>query len=251
MTGDPARPAVRIGTCGFGGRQDEYVRAFDLVEVQQTFHRPPPIATARGWRARAPDGFEFTLKAFQAITHPPGSPTFRRSGLSTGDRARCGGFRDSPVVRKAWKATLEIARALDARFVVFQTPPSFRPTDECVADLGRFFQWAHRDRLRFGWEPRGPGWTDDLVRTLCRELSITHVVDPFERPTMRGRPPYFRLHGVGGHRHRYTDDELAQLRACCLADVTYCLFNNASGREDAGRLRAGLEPTDVPGTDVG
>ncbi|MHC4216826.1 MAG: DUF72 domain-containing protein [Planctomycetota bacterium] len=240
---------IRVGTCGFCKRQTEYSRAFGVVEVQQTLYHPPRLATAQRWRADAPEGFEFTLEACQAITHSPMSPAWRRSRLSDAERARSGGFRDTPVVRKAWKTTLELARTLDATFVIFQCPASFRPTDENVDRLWRFFEWAHRDRLRFGWEPLGPGWTDDLVRRICVELSLTHVVDPFTRTTMRGRPPYFRLRGINGHGHRFSDDELARLHDLCTAKVTYCMFSNASRADDAGRLQqvaGGLPPTAAP-----
>jgi uncharacterized protein YecE (DUF72 family) len=229
---------IRVGTCGFCLRQRDYYCAFDVVELQQTFYRPPALATAQRWRAEAPEGFEFVLKAYQAITHPPGSPTYRRSRLSDADRARCGGFQDTPVVRKAWKTTLELARTLEAGLVVFQCPASFRPTEDNVDRLWKFFEWAHRGRIRFGWEPRGRGWTDEMVRRICVELSLTHVVDPFARPCLRPRPPYFRLHGIGGHRHRYTDDELGRLRVMCTEKVTYCMFNNASMTDDARRFRA-------------
>jgi uncharacterized protein YecE (DUF72 family) len=228
---------IRIGTCGFCLRQRDYYGAFGAVELQQTFYRPPQLATAQRWRAQAPDGFEFTLKAFQAITHPPASPTWRRSRLSEAERAKCGGFRDTPVVRKAWKTTLEVARALEAKLVVFQCPATFRPTDENIDRLWKFFEWAHRDRIRFGWEPRGDAWTDQLVRRICVELSLTHVVDPFARPCMRPRPPYFRLAGIGGHRHRYTDEELSRLRGMCSAKQTWCMFNNAFMADDARRFR--------------
>ncbi|MHC4652096.1 MAG: DUF72 domain-containing protein, partial [Planctomycetota bacterium] len=168
---------IRVGTCGFclrqrdyygafgvvelqqtfyrppqlatAQRQRDYYGAFGVVELQQTFYRPPQLATAQRWRAEAPEGFEFTLKAFQAITHPPASPTWHRSKLSDAERAKCGGFRDTPVVRKAWKTTLELARTLDARLVIFQCPATFRPTDENIDRLWKFFEWAHRDRIRF------------------------------------------------------------------------------------------------------
>ena len=53
---------------------------------------------------------------------------------------------------------------------------------------------------------------------------------------MRGRPPYFRLHGIGGNRHRYTDEELNRLRELCTTEPTYCLFSNATMRDDAERF---------------
>ncbi|MHC4100897.1 MAG: DUF72 domain-containing protein [Planctomycetota bacterium] len=227
---------IRAGTCGFRTRPQEYFGDFGVVEIQQSLYHPPRLATAQRWRTEAPEGFEFTLEAFQAITHSPTSLTRGRSRLNDAERAKCGGFRDTPVVRKAWKTTLELARTLDATFVIFQCPASFRPTDENIDRLWKFFEWAHRDRLRFGWDPRGDAWTDDLVRRVCVELSLTHVVDPFTRKTMRGRPPYYRLHGISGHGHRYTDDELSRLRGMCSEKITYCMFNNASQADDARRF---------------
>ena len=34
---------IRVGTCGFCLRQRDYYGAFDVVELQQTFYRPPPF----------------------------------------------------------------------------------------------------------------------------------------------------------------------------------------------------------------
>lgn len=47
----------------------EYFERFSIVEVQQTFYEPPARSTLLRWRESAPQGFEFTLKAWQLITH--------------------------------------------------------------------------------------------------------------------------------------------------------------------------------------
>lgn len=46
-----------------------YARAFDTVEVDSTFYAIPPASTVRGWAARTPPGFVFSLKMPQVITH--------------------------------------------------------------------------------------------------------------------------------------------------------------------------------------
>ena len=242
----PATGTLRVGTCGICLRQSEFFRTFRLVELQQTFYRPPRVSTVERWRRDAGESFEFTLKAFQAITHAGSSPTFRRSGLSEGERDECGSFRDTDVVRAGWQVTRRLADVLQATFVVFQCPNSFRPTDENVARIRRFFHWAERGRLRFGWEPRGEAWTDGLVEELCRELDLVHIVDPFYRTSVHGRPRYFRLHGeVIGNRinyhYRYTDDELAWLEAHCAGTDTYLLFNNVPVCDEALRFLRRLE----------
>ncbi|MHC4142522.1 MAG: DUF72 domain-containing protein [Planctomycetota bacterium] len=159
------------------------------------------------------------------------SRTLRRSprGGATGSTTRSGPSAAAFGTRR-WSARR------GRRHWSWRGPAGFKPTDQNIDRLWKFFEWAHRDRLRFGWDPRGPGWTDEIVGRICAELSLTHVVDPFARNTMRGRPPYFRLHGITGHGHRYTDDELSRLRGMCSGEVTYCMFNNAFQADDARRF---------------
>ena len=38
------------------------------------FYKPPQVKTLEGWRAEMPEGFEFTLKAWQFITHEAQQP---------------------------------------------------------------------------------------------------------------------------------------------------------------------------------
>ena len=55
-----------------------YFADFDCIEIQSTFYDPPALAVARKWRAAAPPGFAFCIKAWQLITHEAASPTYRR-----------------------------------------------------------------------------------------------------------------------------------------------------------------------------
>jgi uncharacterized protein YecE (DUF72 family) len=244
--GTAAPPAVRVGCCGFAGAQAAYFRDFPVVEVQQTFYDPPAPETAARWRERAPPDFEFTLKAWQLITHPPGSPTYRRlrQPLPVEWRDQVGAFRPSNAVWAAWERTREITRLLRARVVVFQCPASFAPTPEHLENLRRFvrrvradLEMRHEPAPRLAWEPRG-AWPDAVIEALCRELDLVHVVDPWVRPPVTPDPFYFRLHGLGGYGHRYTDAELRWLRAR-VGDFPaggWCLFNNVTMREDAARF---------------
>src|SRR4051812_9838693 len=135
---------VRTGVCGFCLPQAQLFRRFRLLEVQQTFYWPPQLKTVERWRRTAPADFEFTLKAFQAITHTYNHRTYRKAKFSADECAQCGNFGDTPVVRHAWERTQELAAALEATIVVFQCPPSFAATDENVANLRAFFFWANR-----------------------------------------------------------------------------------------------------------
>jgi uncharacterized protein YecE (DUF72 family) len=237
--------SVRIGLCGFTMATADYFREFELVEVQQTFYEPPRDATMRRWRVQAPLRFEFTLKAWQLITHDATSPTYRRlrRPLSAEQRAQCGSFRDTDVVREAWQRTLECARILRATAIVLQCPASFRPTDENVERLRVFASTAERpEGVRLLWEPRG-AWPGELVAELCAEHDLVHVVDPFVAETVTPEQTYFRLHGITGARHVYSDGELERLRAMLPAEpavAPYVMFNNLPRVGDARRFRAML-----------
>jgi uncharacterized protein YecE (DUF72 family) len=232
----------RIGVCGFCLPQAKLFQDFGCLEVQQTFYWPPQLKTAERWRRTAPAGFEFTLKAFQAITHAYNPRTYRKARFSPVELAQCGSFCDNPVVRSAWEVTRSLAVALDAIFVVFQCPPSLAASDEIIRQMRAFFHWASRGNLQFAWEPRHASWTPDLIAELCRDLVLVHAVDPFEQASAFGAPRYFRLHGksLGSYRYDYdypySDAELEQLLRMCGAAPTYCMFNNKQMAADAKRF---------------
>ena len=46
-----------------------YAGQLPAVEIDRTFYRMPNAKTLESWRATVPDGFKFTLKASQKITH--------------------------------------------------------------------------------------------------------------------------------------------------------------------------------------
>lgn len=229
---------LRVGCCGWPAGRATYYGHFRLVEIQETFYNLPRLATAERWRAGAPEGFEFTLKAPQLITHEPTSPTYRRLRIPLAETAkrRYGAFKPTAEVLEAWRATAALARAVGARVVVFQCPASFTPTAQHRRNLEAFFGRIDRDGLTLAWEPRG-AWEDGEVEALCRKLDLIHCADPFQRRSVWGVPAYFRLHGKGGYHYRYTDAELAELAGICRGfEAVYCLFNNTNMFEDARRF---------------
>jgi uncharacterized protein YecE (DUF72 family) len=237
---------IKVGLCGFTLAIGKYASHFPVVEVQQTFYQPPADAVLRRWSEAMPEGFEFTLKAWQLITHESKSPTYRRlkRPLSASDRASSGAFRDSAIVREALERTLECAKLLRAQKVLFQSPASFRPTSENIARLRHFFthiaRTERRADVRYFWEPRGPSWSEraPLAAELCDELELGYVVDPFVDEIRPGREvPYLRLHGISGARHVYTDAELKRLAGMTPPNA-YVLFNNIPRVSDAQRFLA-------------
>lgn len=217
--------------------QDRYYNTFPCIEINSSFYQLPKLATAARWREAAPKGFEFSMKAWQAITHRATSPTYKRTRIDPRDREYCGHFGFNPTIRWAWDETYEIAQALRAFLVLFQCPASFAPTPENKTNLRRFFERAKRGKFLMGWEPRG-AWETDVVDELCRELDLVHVVDPFKNPPpVVGKIHYFRLHGITTASYRYTNDDLHRLRQLCRGkSATYCLFNTIAMATDAQRF---------------
>ncbi len=239
---------IKIGCCGFPGGIKLYFKNFSLTEVQRTFYKPPKKETLKKWREQSPKDFEFTVKAWQLITHNPKSPTYKKAGIKIPDEKRhlYGSFNPTTEVLEAWEITSAICKILGAKICLFQCPASFTPSEENIKNMKEFFSTINKGDLLFVWEPRGKNWTAALVESLCEELNITHCVDPFASdPTyLTQDTAYLRLHGSPPGKKMYTytysDDDLHRLRdilQAINAKQYYLLFNNISMREDALRYQ--------------
>jgi uncharacterized protein YecE (DUF72 family) len=242
---------VRVGLCGWTIAQRAYVERFPIVEIQHTFYEPPDDAVLHRWRNQVPRSFEFTIKAWQVVTHESSSPTYRRMKrpLPREQHGQVGAFRTTEPVLRAWARTLECARILRATAVLLQCPRRFTPTDDNVKRLRAFASTVERPAGRLLWEPRGE-WPTGLVRELCNDLELVHVVDPMQIETVTPDHTYYRLHGTTGSRHVHTDEELSRL-AALVKDRRrpYVLFNNLPRTGDAARflaLLAGIGSAHAP-----
>jgi uncharacterized protein YecE (DUF72 family) len=231
--------SVRVGLCGWTIAKARYLQLFPLVEVQQTYYAPPEDRLLQRWRADVPATFEFTIKAWQLVTHESSSPTYRRlkTPLPDEDRGQVGSFRTTPALLRAWDRTLECAGLLRATAILLQCPKSFRPTADNVERLRTFAATVERpEGVRLLWEPRGE-WPAPLLTDLCRDLDLVHVVDPMQTETVTPEQTYYRLRGTTGARHVHTTAELRRLRD--LVDGRpdpYVLFNNLPRVGDAERF---------------
>ncbi len=240
---------MRVGCCGWCESRSKYFNNFDTVELQDTFYdQPDPERLAR-LRSEAPKGFVFAMKAWQAITHPLDSPTWRRAKVRP-DRSkadRYGLLRTTKENLEAWDLVARAARALGARVVVIQTPPSFGYSEVNEGQAREFLATVANESFIVGWEPRGT-WLEHyeaVARILGGLDNVVHVVDPFRAsPAVTREVAYYRLHGIGGrevnYRYRYTDSDLSRL--CQLVSLgpeeVYIMFNNIYMRTDALRFKA-------------
>jgi uncharacterized protein YecE (DUF72 family) len=234
---------IWTGTCGFGRRQADVARELDTVEIQETFYRPVSTERAKRWRAVAPPGFRFCVKASQFITHEATSPTYRRSGrvVSEPEKSGYGGFKDTPQVREGWESTRAVAEELSAQAIVFQTPSTFGPTEANRNAVYRFFESIRTEAQR-AIELRGP-WATHIVQRICEDLGLVHAVDPFGSEPATYGLAYFRLHGSPPgktmYRYSYTDEDLSRLEEICAEyDDAYVMFNTITMHQDAIRFAA-------------
>ncbi len=232
---------LKVGTCGFPVSMKKLFASVDAVETQKTFYTPVDEKTLSRWRTSAPETLEFTVKALQVITHPSSSPTYRRFRGEIGNRENFGFFRDTDEVKRAMELTLKSASILNARVIVFQTPASFKPTDENIENLLRFFEeW--RGDLVYTLELRG-NWDETKIKEIIEKTGVSHAVDPFKNRYLGGEIAYFRLHGRGkGYRYEYTAEDFEELAGMIPADrPVYVMFNNTNMFNDALKFKEFLK----------
>ena len=231
---------TRIGTCGYGrAKKPDYASQLDCVEIQHTFYKPPQVKTLEGWRSEMPEGFEFTLKAWQFITHEGSSPTYKRlkRELTEKEAKEVGAFKPTDSVEYGWQVTLESAKALGARTILFQCPAKFIQSPTNIKNIRKFFSKIERGDMNFAWEPRGKTWDAKTIEKICRDLDLWHCVDPFFHRTVTPEKCYYRLHGIKRWRYKYEQGELEELVSLLPGGLSYVFFNNNEMFDDAMRFK--------------
>jgi uncharacterized protein YecE (DUF72 family) len=235
---------IKVGCCGLAGLSFlEYSKKFEVVELQSTFYKLPLPETAARWRRSVAEGFEFTMKAFQGITHPISSPTWRRAGSQKPkeNQEAYGHLQLTEENLECWRKTMQIFSILKATFCVINLPPSFSRTEENVERLLNFFKGSD---VNIGIEFRHPSWFKEDQQTAedLKKIGAVHIVDPLvSKPIIETNIQYFRLHGLGSkpYIYKYSDDDLHRLSRIVegqSAETVYVMFNNITMREDAQRF---------------
>ncbi|MEM5879640.1 MAG: DUF72 domain-containing protein [Candidatus Aenigmatarchaeota archaeon] len=208
---------IKVGCCGWGflrprdffGDEAEkfksilqaYSSLFPSVEINSTFYRIPKLTTAEKWRKEADKinkEFEFSVKCTQLITHQ---------------------IKFSKASVNLFNTMKEICKALKARILLFQSPASFKPSDENIKRMEDFFKSIKREKLIFVWEPRGE-WhkKPELIKKICKKFDLVECVDPFRNEPLyfgKEKIAYFRLHGFGlisMYNYSFCKHELEQLK---------------------------------------
>lgn len=261
---------IRVGTCGYqyydppAGWKDDYESklaaysdAYAVGELNRTFYELPRVSTAERWRREAVEGFGFTLKAWQGLTHPWASPTWNdhRDAVDDVDTDDLGLLHPptpsgTPGGRPGRGPRRSRPRSSSCRRRPASTAPTpTRPTGGVALE--------HRPRR----PDAGLGTPRRLARASGPDPRGLHR--PRTRPRRRcdaGRASagprvcYTRLHGLNEDRndyeYEYGNDELDDLAERFRDQVeshdrVYCLFNNDTIDDNARALGARL--SDGPG----
>jgi uncharacterized protein YecE (DUF72 family) len=155
---------VYVGTSGFGykewrplfypqGMKDKdflpyYASKLAGVEIDYTFYRLPTASVLDGWKANTPDGFKFTIKANQRITH----------------------FERLKVPSESLGLFTGVLPRLESRLgcVLYQLPPNFK------VNLERFepFLEALPKGMPAAFEFRNEGWFIPEVYRLLEKHGV-------------------------------------------------------------------------------
>jgi uncharacterized protein YecE (DUF72 family) len=203
---------ARIGTSGWSYKEwvgafypnsvtnklSFYTKLYKTVEVDSTFYAYPSKGLVMGWSKYSPEGFVFSVKLPQLLTHE------KKLDLAKGVEADLVRF-------------LSLMRPLIASGklgpVLIQLPPSYSYQSDFEA-LKRFLNATPED-VRFAVEFRHPTWLREDVWSFLKAKNVANVIvdEPLLPPdtVVTADFSYIRWHGRGSrpwYNYRYTEKEL-------------------------------------------
>jgi uncharacterized protein YecE (DUF72 family) len=201
-----------------------YSSQLSSVEINYTFRRYPTEKSLSTWREQSADGFTFTLKANQRITH----------------------FKQLRDTDDDVRVFLELAGLLGDKLgsVLFQCPPTLQ-YDRALIEA--FIGYLPPGR-RFAMEFRHPSWVEarDLLRSQGVAWCVAETDEKDPGPDDLSWEPlgYLRL-----RKSEYSDDELAAWAARIgpaleAGSDVFCYFKHeedGAGPKMAKRLAAALD----------
>ena len=182
-----------------------YASQFPAVEINYTFRRNPTEKLVRRWAAQVPEGFRFSLKAWQRITH----------------HAR---LRETSEMVASFS---EAARALGPKVgpILYQLPPNLKRDDALFTE---FLEQLPRD-VPAAFEFRHASWfADETFRALERAGAALCVaeIEELATPRLRTAPfGYLRLRRLD-YSQADLDDWAAWVRGAGFAGDVAAFFKH-------------------------
>jgi uncharacterized protein YecE (DUF72 family) len=200
-----------------------YASQLNSVEVNFTFRQLPTEKQLTNWLDATTDGFRFSFKAPQAITH------LKRL-------RECG---DALTALQA--ALLPADRAGKLGAVLFQLPPNFRAD---VERLKAFLGEVARLKLRAAFEFRHESWFDEAVYAALQQNNVALcIAESDELETPQRRTADFLCYRL--RRSHYSEAGLQDLAQRFAQDAeqsdVYAYFMHEDAPDGPLRARAVLE----------
>jgi uncharacterized protein YecE (DUF72 family) len=195
-----------------------YGERFSTVEINYTFRRTPSESTLQSWAQQVPEGFRFSLKAPQRITH------IKR-------------LNDAEAELQTFLAAAQTLKHRQGP-LLFQLPPEFKKD---LHRLDAFLQMLGK-QAKVAFEFRHESWLDDEVYACLKQHACALcVADADDLPAPKqlgvGTWLYLRL-----RRDSYSDQELrdwvAKLKSqkCTEAYIYFKHEDTGAGPKLAARL---------------
>ncbi len=216
-------------------KRSEWIRFlakyFNTVELNMSFYRFPFKNMLKGWRNKLPDGFQMTMKANRRITH----------------------YKKLKQVDDLLKQFYGLTSILEDRIgcILFQTPPSFKKTDQSIETLVSFLNIMDHEQKNV-IEFRHSSWWDEEVYQILKKNKVAFCtvsgLNMVSDVVVTADFAYFRFHGPEeAYVSKYSEKELEQwaekikltIEKSKLQQI-YCYFNNdveGHAVEDALKLK--------------
>ena len=201
--------SIFLGTCGWSYKEwvgpfykdrnmlRHYARVFKTVEIDSTFYRYPSKGIVFGWSRYTPEGFLYSAKLPQLITHE------KKLDLAEG-------------VEEDLQRFIELMEPLQLNgklaCILIQLPPRFGYNPEV---LEGFFKILPKD-ARFAAEFRNSSWMRTETWNLLQEYQVAYTIvdEPLLPPEVHVTADlaYFRWHGHGTrpwYNYRYAKEQLS------------------------------------------
>jgi uncharacterized protein YecE (DUF72 family) len=158
-----------------------YSQVFPTVELDTTFYGLPRPATVEGWRRRTPDGFEFTAKLPQRITHE----------------------KRLVDVKDELFEFLAVMKLLGEKLgpLLVQLPPDFRNGPAELQQVDDFVKLLPPNQL-FAIEFRHRSWAQEEVFAILSERRICWCINdlPYLPKRVEVTGDFSYLRWLGDHR---------------------------------------------------
>jgi uncharacterized protein YecE (DUF72 family) len=163
-----------VGQVALRGDIAAYGRRFDLLEVSVDAGNLPRRARLRTWKQQVPERFVFSVRLPRMV----------------------GRLEPGAASGAARQTALDVAEALEARWLVLTTPAEVTPCARTRRGLRALADELPSARFRIAWEAGGL-WDDPQEEEVAAELGWVVVRDLRRRPTPPGDVVYTRLLALG------------------------------------------------------